>query len=187
MNIKCKDTGEICNSYVEYINSKHWENFKREYSSKNKIDRCYLCSRKLKEYHFHHTNYENVGNEKANDVRVVCPSCHRIYHDNNKRKLIELVEKERYRPYSDTQKAPYIVKWEKFVGINKQITKILSYCQRHGKDFKKEHVIAMIQKAMKMYNAKDAVDRKWYKENCTQKIATINSSLERYGLAFCLD
>ena len=99
MKIYCEDTKETCNDYSEYLLSDHWYKFKKEYRRTHRTDRCYLCNHRLKEYHFHHLNYETLGNEQPFDVHILCPSCHNITHDESKKKSIDLVEEGRSRPY----------------------------------------------------------------------------------------
>ena len=76
--IECKDTGEVCKGYNEYLNSKHWKTFRLKILSS--LECCCLCEEKSSYYHIHHLNYDCLGAEKPKDVRAVCSKCHKIIH-----------------------------------------------------------------------------------------------------------
>lgn len=65
--------------YKNYLKTKHW-NHQREKILKNAKYKCQLCSNKNK-LHVHHNTYENIGNEKKEDLIVLCEACHSKFHD----------------------------------------------------------------------------------------------------------
>lgn len=66
-------------NYKNYLKTKHW-NHQREKILKNAKYKCQLCSNKNK-LHVHHNTYENIGNEKKEDLIVLCEACHSKFHD----------------------------------------------------------------------------------------------------------
>ena len=76
--IICKDTGEVCYTYFEYLNSRHWKHIKTKFKAINK--KCCLCG-ETKGLEIHHKTYEDIGNELESQLIVLCRSCHQISHD----------------------------------------------------------------------------------------------------------
>lgn len=72
-------------NYKEYLKSKHWQDVKnRYYKSKlpKRIDGvcvCKVCNEK-KSLSLHHRTYKNMGNERLNDLILLCQECHHIAH-----------------------------------------------------------------------------------------------------------
>lgn len=77
--IICADTGELCNNYQEYLQSRHWKNFKYNYKQTHKNE-CIFCLSKTDKLDLHHLSYENLGREKEENVCFLCYHCHRILH-----------------------------------------------------------------------------------------------------------
>ena len=75
----CK-TGEQAESYTEYLNTEHWNNTKQR-MYKFYYYECVFC-RKHKGLHVHHKTYEHIGNEPLKDLVYVCPTCHKLLHEN---------------------------------------------------------------------------------------------------------
>jgi len=73
-------------SYKEYLETDHWREKRKSALYRAKF-KCQLCSSK-ENLHVHHNTYENRGNEKNEDLIVLCKECHERHHG----KLIE--EKE---------------------------------------------------------------------------------------------
>lgn len=65
--------------YKNYLMTKHWQN-RRVKALKDAKYKCQLCSRK-DELHVHHNTYKNIGNEKKEDLIVLCKKCHSKFHD----------------------------------------------------------------------------------------------------------
>lgn len=92
--IICKDTKEIIHNYRDYLQSNHWQIFrKRFYSSKyfkSKSIRggingkCICCQQENKKMDLHHLTYRRIGDEKISDIVPVCRECHSKTHDNLK-------------------------------------------------------------------------------------------------------
>jgi 5-methylcytosine-specific restriction endonuclease McrA len=83
--------------YHQYINSLEWIN-KSEQAKKRAEYRCQVCNRSNSEVvlHTHHRTYERLGNEKDQDLTVLCQVCHQIFHENRR------LESQKNKP------APYI-------------------------------------------------------------------------------
>ena len=77
--IKCNKTGESWNTYREYIQSEEWSR-KREYVLLV-YKSCACCGSAIR-LQVHHKTYDNIGNEKMDDMIVLCNDCHKMLHDN---------------------------------------------------------------------------------------------------------
>ena len=64
--------------YEVYINSDAWRR-RRIRALQLAGYRCQLCSQR-QNLDVHHNNYENLGNERDEDLVVLCGRCHRVYH-----------------------------------------------------------------------------------------------------------
>ena len=75
MKISVKNREE----YKAYLNSPHWQAIrKRLYKEYDyKCDRC----GSPKNIQVHHLTYENLGEEKDEDLTVLCQVCHKKLHD----------------------------------------------------------------------------------------------------------
>lgn len=72
--------------YYEYINSKEWK--EKSKSRKAAVGwRCQLCNKRgtTTSLHAHHRTYLRLGNERDDDITILCSNCHAKFHD----KLIE--------------------------------------------------------------------------------------------------
>ena len=72
--------------YKEYLQTEHWRE-KRKSALYRANNKCQLCGNK-ENLHVHHNTYDNRGQEKDEDLVVLCEICHARHHG----KLIE--EKE---------------------------------------------------------------------------------------------
>lgn len=79
MSYKCS-TGEIAETYQEYLQTRHWKAFRRKVIGRKGRKKCTNC-RSKKHIHVHHMTYENVGFEKLDDVTILCSVCHKLHHD----------------------------------------------------------------------------------------------------------
>ena len=81
--IVCKDTGEVCKGYKEYLKSAHWFNMR-----KSKIKwhgckaNCAVCGKESSNVQLHHISYKHLGNERQSDLVVLCEECHEKVHKN---------------------------------------------------------------------------------------------------------
>ena len=71
--------------YYEYIQSPEWHLV--SYTAKvNAGWRCRVCNLagNYSNLHTHHRTYERLGNERPDDLTVLCADCHKLFHDNGK-------------------------------------------------------------------------------------------------------
>jgi hypothetical protein len=83
-NIICNDTKEIFNTkkkeYDKYLNSNHWKKLRLRIAQERNY-RCEVCDKMIrKRYHIHHLTYDNIGNEKDEDLMFLCEKCHNEIH-----------------------------------------------------------------------------------------------------------
>lgn len=69
--------------YYEYIKSPAWK-AKAAAAKKRAGYRCQVCNRHKKEVRLeaHHRTYERLGNERPEDITVLCRDCHELYEAN---------------------------------------------------------------------------------------------------------
>lgn len=65
--------------YLEYLKSEAWK-VRRKWKLDQAGNRCQVCNAGG-ELHVHHRTYERVGEERDNDLTVLCEMCHTIFHD----------------------------------------------------------------------------------------------------------
>jgi len=100
---KINDTKELKKlkemPYKKYLQTEHWDN-KRKGALYRAKYKCQLCSDK-ENLQVHHNTYENRGQEKDEDLVVLCEICHAKFHnkisqssklEENKRIVEELRE-----------------------------------------------------------------------------------------------
>ena len=64
--------------YADYLNSQHFQQF-REKVLKSRKYRCELCRGKYR-LQVHHKHYGSLGNERLDDVLLLCSNCHHRMH-----------------------------------------------------------------------------------------------------------
>lgn len=66
--------------YYEYIQSPEWKQ-KADKARKRAGYRCQVCNRSIKEIvlDVHHRTYERLGNERNEDLTVLCRDCHSLF------------------------------------------------------------------------------------------------------------
>lgn len=64
--------------YDNYIKSVRWRQKRLEFISQHPTGRCF-CG-EYKNLHVHHATYDRLGNERLDDLRLVCHSCHDMIH-----------------------------------------------------------------------------------------------------------
>lgn len=83
--IFCPDTGEKCNTYGEYLKSKHWEIIKERFYNKKILNNeriiCSCCEIPDKTLNLHHLTYENLGEENLDELSLLCTDCHTELHE----------------------------------------------------------------------------------------------------------
>ena len=72
-------------SYQEYLQSEHWQQFRKKYYRSKKTKKyCIICSTD-EVYNFnielHHKTYTRLGSELLSDVVPVCREHHELIHD----------------------------------------------------------------------------------------------------------
>lgn len=69
--------------YYEYIASSEWKQ-KANAAKERAGYRCQVCNRHKKEVVLdaHHRTYERLGNERPEDITVLCRDCHELYETN---------------------------------------------------------------------------------------------------------
>lgn len=72
--------------YKRYLNTKKWKD-KRIELFNIRGEKCEKCGSK-NDLHIHHLTYENIFNEKLEDLQILCKFCHKAEHNGrfNKKK-----------------------------------------------------------------------------------------------------
>jgi 5-methylcytosine-specific restriction endonuclease McrA len=83
--------------YKDYLETEHWK-ITRKKALKRANYKCQLCSSN-EELNVHHNTYENRGNEKDEDLIVLCHHCHSKFHD----KLDDKIESKENIDNNDTK------------------------------------------------------------------------------------
>lgn len=65
-------------NYEAYLRSEHWRQLRSAVFKQNKT--CFCCGIESRNPELHHVRYDNIGNEKPEDVVVVCKYCHDKLH-----------------------------------------------------------------------------------------------------------
>lgn len=68
--------------YDDYLSSDHWQDI-RQLALERAQHRCVTCN-SSKSLHVHHRNYSRLGNERIEDLTVLCADCHALFHANRK-------------------------------------------------------------------------------------------------------
>lgn len=92
--IKCI-TGEIVNTYKEYLKTKHWAKVKAQFHAEHKKI-CVMCQGN-KYLQVHHMTYANIGNEKEEDLAFLCNDCHKLIYkklSKNQQQYIGILKEE---------------------------------------------------------------------------------------------
>jgi hypothetical protein len=81
--------------YESYLASDHWQQ-KRKQALARAHDCCQICN--SPEYlNVHHRTYERLGNERPEDLTVLCRSCHQIFHASGRLVNEPIFYEVRYR------------------------------------------------------------------------------------------
>ena len=77
--IYCGDTGEVCEGYNRYLQSKHWLLLRNTLIHKNTV--CDMCGERPDSgLQLHHITYDHIGHELATDLVPLCENCHKLIH-----------------------------------------------------------------------------------------------------------
>ena len=69
--------------YPEYLTSPEWM-VTRARMIEKAGRRCRVCNNGDETLDVHHRTYERLGEERDEDLTVLCQDCHRIFHENGK-------------------------------------------------------------------------------------------------------
>lgn len=72
--------------YYDYIQSPAWQT-KAEAAKKRVGYRCQICNAGREDgaiLDAHHRTYERLGNERPEDITVLCRNCHELYETNKR-------------------------------------------------------------------------------------------------------
>jgi len=69
-------------SYREYLQTRHWHEL-RSHALWLAGYRCAICGRLATEteLHVHHKHYDSLGEERPEDLTVLCSRCHAIFEE----------------------------------------------------------------------------------------------------------
>ena len=72
--------------YKEYLQTREWKDKARK-AKKRARNRCQICNRPQTEVilDVHHRTYERRGQERPDDLTVLCRECHKIFEENRER------------------------------------------------------------------------------------------------------
>lgn len=72
---------KMSKAYKDHINSDKWKEFRKTILVKYKHT-CQKCNNIFlpRDLHVHHLHYRTFGNEKDEDVKLVCVGCHEKIH-----------------------------------------------------------------------------------------------------------
>lgn len=68
-------------AYKAYLKSPHWQAIRKRLYRAYEY-KCAMCG-SPKNLNVHHITYENLGEEKDEDLTVLCQKCHSELHDGN--------------------------------------------------------------------------------------------------------
>ena len=80
LSLRLKELKEM--PYKDYLNTSEWK-AKRKKALKSADYKCQLCHADNVELNVHHNNYERRGEEKSDDLIVLCKKCHAKHHDKD--------------------------------------------------------------------------------------------------------
>lgn len=66
-------------SYAEYLASPEWK-MRRAAALERSAHRCQLCAYSGRNLDVHHNTYQRIGDERPEDLVVLCKLCHRRHH-----------------------------------------------------------------------------------------------------------
>lgn len=66
-------------AYKEYLETPEWQKIRKRKLRRAKY-KCQICNASNKELNVHHRTYKRRGEERDNDLIVLCKDCHVLYH-----------------------------------------------------------------------------------------------------------
>ena len=113
--IQCK-TGEVVYNYSDYLKTEHWKKKKQSFLATVKRE-CMICSRK-ENLHVHHITYKNIGDERNNQLALLCKTCHFSAHEQGFEKLNEIRELRKIQRKLDIKRIKKGKKWVEDKGFD---------------------------------------------------------------------
>lgn len=80
-------------SYREYLKSPRWR-FTADAAKKRVHYRCQVCNGLDEGLDAHHRTYDRLGDERDEDITVLCRVCHRLFHDHKRGALVQSVDSD---------------------------------------------------------------------------------------------
>lgn len=80
-------------NYQEYLKSDYWQTVRDHILSRDGY-RCRLCNLDI-DLQVHHRTYDNLGEEKFEDLITLCGFCHSTFHKENNFKYTKMKNRER--------------------------------------------------------------------------------------------
>jgi hypothetical protein len=66
--------------YLAYVKSAVWKARRQAFRSKGLAKHCWCCAKDDVPLQIHHLTYENIGNERDDELVAVCGPCHWLIH-----------------------------------------------------------------------------------------------------------
>lgn len=114
--IKCKRTSEVVTSYKDYLKTEHWKLTKKSFLVTVKHN-CMKCGIKEK-LEVHHITYKDLGNEKNNQLSLLCRSCHQNTHDGGYKTLNQVAKDRKVQRKIDIMRIRHGKQWWIKLGYN---------------------------------------------------------------------
>lgn len=102
--ICCKDTGEICFGYANYLKSRHWALTRSRIIQNHPY--CEMCKSADKPLQVHHLSYKRLGKEKDSDLTPLCDECHAAVHRMGKEDVAKLFGLRVKKPKTTFKRKP---------------------------------------------------------------------------------
>ena len=109
--------------YKEFLRSDYWKSFSKEIREKH--GRCQDCGKEHR-LNVHHLTYDRLGQEKEEDVVVLCKWCHTLRHLKNP-KIIQCGRENNYNKLSKNLKRINPKKYWEIKRKEKKLAQIKSY------------------------------------------------------------
>lgn len=101
--------------YHKYLRSKKWARIKVDLITIRgpKCERCGDVRKHVRYLHIHHLTYKNIGNEKPEDLEILCAPCHRNEHGITKNRKRDTPPKAKKKKNKIRFKTKVDLRWEK--------------------------------------------------------------------------
>lgn len=75
-------SGEFARTYADYLRTRHWFGVRKVVL--RLVPFCEECGVESVPFEVHHKTYRNIGNEKLDDLQVLCNKCHKAAHHGSR-------------------------------------------------------------------------------------------------------